>query len=194
MLFQGEEFAATAPFQYFADFSDDPDLARAVSEGRKKEFGQFGWKPDDVPDPGSPATFERSKLDWSELDDPEHRSILDWHHDLIRLRRDLPQLTDGRLDLICTESDEDESWLTVERGLVTIVANLSDQPRVVPLRERPTDRHPPCQRLYRRRPDRPDAEIARPRPHRRHPRTGRRGHRAGLVPDLDGSPEHLSRT
>lgn len=135
MLFQGEEFAASAPFQYFADFSEDPDLARAVSEGRRKEFGHFGWKPEDVPDPGAPATFERSKLDWSEVDQPEHREILDWHRDLIRLRRDLPQLTDGRLDLICTESDDDESWLTVERGLVTIVANLSNQPCTIPLRE-----------------------------------------------------------
>ncbi len=139
MLFQGEEFAATAPFQYFADFSDDPDLAKAVSEGRKKEFGQFGWKPDDVPDPGSSATFERSKLNWAELDEPGHRAILDWHHDLIQLRRTLPQLTDGRLDLVCTDSDEDESWLTVERGLVTIVANLSNQVCTIPLREgRPT--------------------------------------------------------
>ena len=139
MLFQGEEFAATSPFQYFADFADDPDLARAVSEGRKKEFGQFGWKPEDVPDPGVVATFERSKLHWAEMDEPWHRSILEWHRDLIRLRHDLPQLTDGRLDVICTESDEDESWLTVERGLVTIVANLSEQPHVIPLREnRPT--------------------------------------------------------
>ena len=135
MLFQGEEFAASSPFQYFADFADDPGLSQAVSEGRKREFGQFGWKPEDVPEPGSPATFERSKLDWTELDKPDHRAILDWHRDLIRLRRDLPQLTDGRLDLICTESNEDESWLTVERGLVTIVANLSDQPHPIPLRE-----------------------------------------------------------
>ncbi len=139
LLFQGEEFAASAPFQYFADFSTDPDLAKAVSEGRRKEFGQFGWKPEDVPDPGSPATFERSKLDWSEIDAPDHRSILEWHRELIRLRRDLPQLTDGRLDLVITESDEDDSWLTVERGLVTIVANLSERPCTIPLREnRPT--------------------------------------------------------
>ncbi len=139
MLFQGEEFGATAPFQYFADFATDPDLAKAVSEGRRKEFGQFGWKPEDVPDPGSPATFERSKLNWNDLNEGSHRSILRWHHDLIRLRRDLPQLTDGRLDLVCTESSEEDAWLTVERGLVTIAANLADQPQTIPLREgRPT--------------------------------------------------------
>jgi len=140
MLFQGEEFAATSPFQYFADFADDPDLARAVSEGRRKEFGQFGWKPEDVPEPGSPETFERSKLHWDELDREPHRELLEWHRELIRLRRDLPQLTDGRLDLICTDSSEDEQWLFVERGLVSIVANLADVPRKIPLRDgRPTD-------------------------------------------------------
>ncbi len=139
MLFQGEEFGATSPFQYFADFATDPDLAKAVSEGRRKEFGQFGWKPEDVPDPGSSETFERSKLDWNDLNEESHRSILRWHHDLIRLRRDLPQLTDGRLDLVCTESSEEDAWLSIERGLVTIVANLGDQTRTIPLREaRPT--------------------------------------------------------
>ncbi len=62
MLFQGEEFGSCSPFQYFADFSEEPDLARAVSEGRRKEFGQFGWKPEDIPEPGAPETFERSKI------------------------------------------------------------------------------------------------------------------------------------
>ena len=140
MLFQGEEFGATSPFQYFADFSEDPDLARAVSEGRRKEFGQFGWKPEEVPEPGSTQTFERSKLKWDEVDREPHRELLEWHRALIRLRRDLPQLTDGRLDLICTECSEEDRWLFVERGLVSIVANLADAPQAVPLREgRPTE-------------------------------------------------------
>ena len=133
MLFQGEEFAASAPFQYFADFHDDPDLAKAVSEGRRSEFGQFGWKPEDVPDPGSPETFARSKLDWSEIDRDYHRKSFEWHRALIRLRRSLPQLTDGRLDLVRTRFDEDDRWLVVERGLVSIVANFADGPRTVPL-------------------------------------------------------------
>ena len=45
MLFQGEEFGASAPFLYFTDY-DDPELGRAISEGRKKEFVAFGWSPD----------------------------------------------------------------------------------------------------------------------------------------------------
>ncbi|MGB6192401.1 MAG: malto-oligosyltrehalose trehalohydrolase, partial [Terracidiphilus sp.] len=66
MLFQGEEWAASSPFQYFANH-DEPEMARLVSEGRRKEFAAFGWKPEQIPDPEDPATFERSKLDWSEV-------------------------------------------------------------------------------------------------------------------------------
>ena len=50
MLFQGEEWACSSPFQYFADH--EPEMARLVSEGRKKEFAAFGWDPDSIPDPG----------------------------------------------------------------------------------------------------------------------------------------------
>ena len=135
MLFQGEEFGSDSPFQYFADFSEDPPLAQAVSEGRRKEFGQFGWKPEDVPEPGSPETFERSKIRWEEAEREPHRSLLRWHRDLIELRRQLPQLTDGRLDLVVTEFDEDRQWLFIERGLVSILANLSDGPRTIPVRD-----------------------------------------------------------
>jgi len=140
MLFQGEEFGSNSPFQYFADFSDEPDLAKAVSEGRCKEFGQFGWKPEEIPEPGSPETFERSKLRWDEVEREPHRELLEWHRELIALRRKLPQLSDGRLDLVCTESSEEGQWLFVERGLVSIVANLADRPGRVPIRSgRPTD-------------------------------------------------------
>lgn len=68
MLFHGEEFAASSPFQYFTDHDEDA-LAHAVSEGRRREFAAFGWKPEDVPDPQDAETFRRSKLDWAELDE-----------------------------------------------------------------------------------------------------------------------------
>ncbi len=133
MLFQGEEFASNSPFQYFAEFSGDPGLNEAVAKGRQKEFGQFGWKPDEIPLPSSPETFERSKLRWEELGEPTHREILEWHRALIKLRRKLPQLTDGRFDLVCVDKSEAEQWLWVERGLVRIVANFADEPRTIPL-------------------------------------------------------------
>src|SRR5262249_5870212 len=78
MLFQGEEWGAGTPFQYFTDHHD-PDLGRAVSEGRRNEFAAFGWRAEDVPDPQDAATFERSKLDWAELDKDPHADVLAWY-------------------------------------------------------------------------------------------------------------------
>ena len=75
MLFQGEEWAASTPFQYFADH-EDPELARAVSEGRKQEFAAFGWDPALIPDPENPAAFEASKLKWEETTQPGHAEML----------------------------------------------------------------------------------------------------------------------
>jgi maltooligosyltrehalose trehalohydrolase len=86
LLFQGEEWGASTPFQYFTDHAD-PELARAVSEGRRGEFSAFGWKPEDVPDPQDPATFERSRLDWSELGREPHAGMLRWYREVLALRR-----------------------------------------------------------------------------------------------------------
>ncbi|MBV9101082.1 MAG: malto-oligosyltrehalose trehalohydrolase [Candidatus Dormibacteraeota bacterium] len=88
LLFQGEEWGAGTPFQYFTDFGD-PQVQRAVSEGRRSEFREFGWRPEDVPDPQAVATFERSKLRWDEVGEPEHDAMLRWYRALIALRRAL---------------------------------------------------------------------------------------------------------
>ena len=94
MLFQGEEFAASAPFLYFADHK--PDLAKAVAKGRAEFMTQFRSvrtslldAPDDV------QTFERSKLDHSERE--THEDAVALHRDLLRLRRELgpPESVDG---------------------------------------------------------------------------------------------------
>jgi maltooligosyltrehalose trehalohydrolase len=135
LLFQGEEFAATAPFQYFAEFPGDEALTRLVSEGRHRDFAAWGWNPDEVPEPAAIETYQRSILDWSEVDQGRHAEMLDWHRRLIQLRRRLPQLTDGRLDLIATSFSEEDQWLKVERSLVTIVANFSSTLRRIPLDE-----------------------------------------------------------
>lgn len=86
LIFQGEEWAAETPFLYFTDHGD-PDLARAVSEGRRREFAAFGWDPEEVPDPQHPATFEASVLRWGELDRPDHAHMLAWYRHLLVLRR-----------------------------------------------------------------------------------------------------------
>ncbi len=123
MLFAGEEWGASTPFLYFTGHPD-PELGRAVSEGRKREFGAFGWDPAAVPDPQDPATFARSRLDWGELSGDRHAAILDWYRELIALRRRLPELSDPRLELVQTAYDQQGDWLTVQRGETTVAANL----------------------------------------------------------------------
>ena len=86
MLFMGEEWGASTPFRYFTDHAD-PALARAVSEGRRSEFREFGWNPANVPDPQDPATFEASKLQWDEVERDEHAALLEWYRALIARRR-----------------------------------------------------------------------------------------------------------
>jgi maltooligosyltrehalose trehalohydrolase len=140
MLFQGEEWAASSPFQYFVDFHDEPELAKAVSEGRRHEFEAFGWRPEEVPDPQDPATFERSKLRWEEVGRPDHADMLDWYTRLIHLRRSVHALTTGRLDLIDVRSNEQEQWLVFEREAITVVANFANANRRIGLRfGRPTE-------------------------------------------------------
>jgi maltooligosyltrehalose trehalohydrolase len=132
LLFQGEEWGASTPFQYFTDH-EDPELGRAVSEGRRSEFAAFGWSPDEVPDPQAPATHLRSQLDWRELACEPHASILDWHRCLVRLRRQIPALADGRIDQVRVHCDEQARWLTVERGPMIVACNLAGRVQRVPI-------------------------------------------------------------
>jgi maltooligosyltrehalose trehalohydrolase len=124
MLFMGEEWAASTPFLYFTDH-EDPDLGRAVTEGRRREFAAFGWDPDAVPDPQAPETFTRSVLRWDERHDGGHGRVLDWYRQLIALRRRIPALADGDLTAVRAEADETTGLVVVERGAaVVVVANL----------------------------------------------------------------------
>jgi len=126
MLFQGEEWGASSPFQYFTDHRD-PALGRAVSEGRRREFAHFGWDPEQVPDPQAEATFLRSKLNWNEIEQAPHAGLLTWHRQLIALRRSHASLTDPRLETIQVEVDDDRNCLTVARGSVRVLVNLGDR-------------------------------------------------------------------
>jgi maltooligosyltrehalose trehalohydrolase len=91
MLFQGQEFAASATFHYFADLN--PDLAKLVCAGRAKELAQFPSvaTPDMqacLLDPSDEQTFRRSQIDSSEQTRPGHAEVLRMHQDLLRLRRE----------------------------------------------------------------------------------------------------------
>jgi maltooligosyltrehalose trehalohydrolase len=132
MLFQGEEWGASTPFLYFTQH-EDPELARAVSEGRVSEFETFGWDASQIPDPQNPATFERSKLDWEECGRDPHAEILAWHRSLIQLRRSSQDLLDGELGRVQTAFDEEQKWLVVRRGAIATACNLSDVSREIPV-------------------------------------------------------------
>jgi len=133
MLFQGEEWGAQTPFFYFTDYQE-PELASAVREGRCREFAAFGWKPKDTADPQAKETFERSKLDWTEVSYNAHREILDWHQRLISLRNQEPALNEGDLSRVKCHYDEQARWLVVERDAVSVVCNFAQQTRAIPVR------------------------------------------------------------
>src|SRR5262249_18097308 len=68
MLFMGEEWGSSSPFQFFTSHTE-PELARATAEGRKREFAEHGWDADEIPDPQDPETVLRAKLNWDEIDE-----------------------------------------------------------------------------------------------------------------------------
>ncbi len=91
LLFMGEEWAASTPFQFFCDF--EPELAQKVTEGRRNEFSKFAEFSDPeqrerIPDPSSPETFERSKLKWEERTAEPHATWLRYYTKLLHLRRE----------------------------------------------------------------------------------------------------------
>jgi len=121
MLFMGEEWGATTPWQFFTDHQE-PELAQAVRDGRRREFADALSDPDaEVPDPQSSQTFERSRLDWSEPDRPDHARQLDWVKRLIALRRDEPAMSDASLDTLQFERGEDDAWIALQRHDLRLV-------------------------------------------------------------------------
>jgi maltooligosyltrehalose trehalohydrolase len=135
LIFQGEEWAATAPFQYFTSFAD-AKLGRAVTAGRRREFAAFGWNPEEIPDPQSSATFERSKLDWREIDREPHASMVAWYRNLVALRRKLPPLADRGDDELEVRFDERQRWLSFERAGLSVACNLGGEKLRVPIGRR----------------------------------------------------------
>jgi len=131
MLFMGEEWGASTPWQYFTDHTD-PGLGEAVRQGRRSEFAAFGFAWDDVPDPQSAATVEASTLDWSEVSEGVHGELLDWHVRLLMLRRERPELRDDDLGAVTVR--QPAPWVVVvHRGPYRVAVNLSPQPVVVEL-------------------------------------------------------------
>ncbi len=132
MVFQGEEWAASTPFQYFTSH-EDRELGWLVRQGRRSEFAAFGWTAEQVPDPQEQSTFDRSRLEWDERSLAPHDEMLAWYRSLIALRRSTPGFGDGRLDRVKVRYDEQAGWLVIERGALRVAANLSQADQKVEL-------------------------------------------------------------
>ena len=132
MLFMGEEWGSSSPFQFFSSHPE-PELARATAEGRKREFAEHGWDAEEIPDPQDPATFERSKLNWDETDDAEHGRLRRVYQQLIALRHNEPDLADPWLAHLRVDYDEEQRWIVMHRGALAIACNLGTEAIDVPV-------------------------------------------------------------
>ncbi|WP_437959582.1 malto-oligosyltrehalose trehalohydrolase [Sorangium sp. So ce119] len=122
LLFMGQEWNARTPFQYFTDHN--AELGRLVTEGRRREFQYFtSFSGAEVPDPQDPRTFQRSKLDWSERQRPEHAGVLAWYRELLGLRAAHPALRRrGRGDFSVEAISPDAVRIERRGGETTVVA------------------------------------------------------------------------
>jgi len=143
LLFQGEEWAEDAPFDYFTSHGDAA-LVEAVRKGRHEEYLHLLDEGADMgsswADPQDEETFRRCKLRWDSTDHAPHADVLAFYRALIALRRALPPLRNGRKDLTRADGDEAGRWLTIRRGdpggaATFTCANLGDAPVRISLPE-----------------------------------------------------------
>jgi len=135
LLFMGEEYGETAPFQYFTSHGD-PELVEAVRRGRREEFAAFGWEQEkDVPDPQEEQTFSRSRMDHSLKKKEPHRTLLRFYQNLIRIRREyelgapalrsVREIGDSAL-LVLQKSKQSQLLMMFNFGESPIPLNLPD--------------------------------------------------------------------
>jgi maltooligosyltrehalose trehalohydrolase len=133
LLFMGEEYGETAPFQYFVSHGSD-ELIEAVRKGRAREFAAFSWQ-EETPDPQSEATFHACKLDHSRRTRGHHRALYEFYRELIRLRKSEKLLAQPDKERTEVASDEENRILTQRRWDSTfevfIACNFSDNEQSV---------------------------------------------------------------
>jgi maltooligosyltrehalose trehalohydrolase len=101
-----------------------------VSNGRRREFEAFGWRPEAVPDPQAKETFEVSRLDFSEIDRPEHGHVLRTYRSLVALRKDVPQLSSPD---VRAHADAYAGTLLLQRERSLVAFNFASEPRNISL-------------------------------------------------------------
>ena len=138
MLFMGEEWGASTPWQFFTSHPE-PELGKATAEGRIGEFAEHGWDADVVPDPQDPETFTRSKLDWSELVAGAARAAARRAPGAARAAPGAPRPARPRPDRRRRSAGTTPTagW-SCTAGSLRVVVNLADQPREIDL-DRPAD-------------------------------------------------------
>ncbi len=137
MIFMGEEWGASSPFQYFVDFPHDQNLQTAIREGRRREFTSFtAFMDQDIPDPNAEETFIRSRIDWDERVHEPHRSVHDETRALIALRQAhiVPLLLSGYdgAELVFPDSDSIDLVWRFKDGDLRFIANFGTSGIVVP--------------------------------------------------------------
>jgi maltooligosyltrehalose trehalohydrolase len=128
LLFMGQEFAASTPFLFFSDHSDE--LGPLVTEGRRKEFSGFRvFQRDDlralIPDPQDPETFHACVLDLTERE--RHGGVYRWYQDLLKLRREDPVLRvqdRGRTEAVSLAFPAIAVHRWTEQGSRLLIANF----------------------------------------------------------------------
>lgn len=136
MLFMGEEWGETNPFQYFISHTDEK-LVEMVREGRKKEFSYFNWK-GEVPDPQGERTFKQCILSWNFDEDANRKKLLDLYRSLISYRRTNSVMQNDRREDTVVHHAENSQTIVLERkrdgDLVIIILNFSKDttPLIVP--------------------------------------------------------------
>jgi maltooligosyltrehalose trehalohydrolase len=114
LLFMGEEYGETAPFQYFVSHGD-PDLIEAVRRGRQEEFAGFAWE-GEPPDPQGEETFQRAKLNRELRQADKHRALYEFYQELIRRRREHPALASLDKENLEAAALEKPKVLLIRRG------------------------------------------------------------------------------
>ncbi|WP_426328683.1 malto-oligosyltrehalose trehalohydrolase [Pedobacter sp. R-06] len=133
LIFMGEEWAETNPFQFFVSHSDE-ELIEAVRKGRKAEFAAF-YNNGDTPDPLDESTFERSKLDWKKNDEPKHKIMFSYYKTLIALRKQHPVLANLDRKNVYAEAFSKKNCLVLkrwkDRGEIIVMFNFSKQKQML---------------------------------------------------------------
>ena len=124
MLFQGEEWSAMTPFQFFTDFGI-AELREQIHKGRQLEFAAFGYDPAILPDAEAEETWHASRLRWEEAEPGADGGMLGWYQALIALRAEQADLQAGALDPDGVRFDEQRRWLKFRRGRFDVYCNLA---------------------------------------------------------------------